>query len=126
MITEYVLSLSIFSLEMVILDNVDSTNSMPLSIQSVKWMIQHAPKLIMLGNLRSWCGIDYFDSNSPYFYKSESELSRLKKEIIDKNWDVDLDIKSAHSKKNIFNGTRDDPTYLSNRKILGKGKSVCA
>ena len=84
----------LFSLEMVILDNVDSTNNMPLSIQSVKWMVQHAPKLIMLGNLRSWCGIDYFDSNSPYFYKSESELSRLKKEIIDKNWDVDLDIEN--------------------------------
>ena len=33
-------------------------------------------------------------------------------------------IKSAHSKKHIFNGTRDDPTYLSNR--LGKGKFVCA
>ena len=83
-----------FSLEMLILDNVDSTNSMPLSIQSVKWIIEHAPKLIMLGNLRSWCGIDYFDSNSPYFYKSESELSRLKKEIINKNWDVDLDIEN--------------------------------
>jgi len=36
-------------------------------------------------------------------------------------------VKSALSKKNhIFNGTLDDPTYLSNRKRLGKGKSVCA
>ena len=79
---------------MVIVDNVDSTNNMFLSMKSVKWMIENAPKLTMLGNLRSWCGIDYFDSNSPYFFKSESELSKLKKEITSKNWDLDLDIEN--------------------------------
>lgn len=57
-------------------------------------MIENVPKLTMLGNLRSWCSIDHFDSNSPCFYKSESELSKLKKEITFKNWDLDLDIEN--------------------------------
>ena len=79
---------------MVILDNVDTTNPMSLSMTSVKWMIENAPKLTMLGNLRSWCSIDYFNSNSPNFYKCESELSQLKKEIALKNWDLDLEIEN--------------------------------
>ena len=87
-------NLLLFSLEMVILNNVDSTNNMPLSTLSVNWMIENVPKLTMLGNLRSWSKIDYFDSNSPYFYKCESELSKLKKEITSRNLDLDLDIEN--------------------------------
>ena len=76
---------------MVIFHNVDSTQEMKLSINSVEWLIENAQNLTILGNLRSWRGIDYYDSNSPLFYKSESLLSQLKLKIKSRNWDLDLD-----------------------------------
>ena len=79
---------------MLIVHNVDNIIGMPLSIQSVHWLIQEMSKITILGNLRSWSKIDHYDCGSPYFYKSESSLSQLKKEIAKNNWDLDLDIEN--------------------------------
>ena len=76
------------------IDNVELTEPMPLSISSVRWLIDQCPKLTVLGNLRTWSDIDYYDNHSPHFYRSESQLSQLKKEIVANNWDLDLEMEN--------------------------------
>ena len=83
-----------FSMEMLIVHNVDSSNEMLLGLQSVIWLIEQSPNLTILGNLRSWRNIDYYNPNSSNFYRSESQLSQLKEKIVTKNWDLDLDMEN--------------------------------
>ena len=80
---------------MIILHNVDSVG-MNLGLQSVLYLIDHCPNLTILGNLRSWKNIDYYNINSSHFYRAESELSRLKEKITSENWDLDLDVENLN------------------------------
>ena len=105
-----------FSIEMMIIHNVDSSNDMMTGLQSVSWLIEECKNLTVLGNLRSWrgkyairniilckcyisprflpIGIDHYDPNSSKFYKTESDLSCLKKKIVSANWDLDLELEN--------------------------------
>ena len=76
---------------MIIIDNVEPADPMRLTMDSVRWFLDRCPDLVILGNLRTWAGIDYYDPASPLFYRSESELSKLKAEAVANNWDLDLD-----------------------------------
>ena len=65
-----------------------------LGLHSVYWLIDNSPNLTILGNLRSWRSIDYYNSNSSNFYRSESDLSQLKHKIMAQNWDLDLEMEN--------------------------------
>ena len=79
---------------MLIIQNVDSSNNMNLGLKSVLWLVDQCANLTILGNLRTWHQIDYYNSESPHFYRSESQLSQLKKQIISRNWDLDLEVEN--------------------------------
>ena len=87
-------SFASFSLEMLILDNVDFNTDMKLSMSSVHWMVENCPNLTHLGNLRSWKSIDYYNIENVHFYRQESELSRFKAHALKNNWDLDLEIEN--------------------------------
>jgi hypothetical protein len=86
--------LHFFSLEMLIIQNVDITVPMKLGMPSVRWIFDHCPNLSILGNLRNWSLIDYYDSESQHFYRAESELSQYKAKAVASNWDLDLEVEN--------------------------------
>ena len=79
---------------MLVLNNTDSDNSMQLGMKTVQLLIDLCPCLTVLGNLRTWHDIDYFNEESENYFKLESELSKFKQEAIKKNWDIDLDLEN--------------------------------
>lgn len=80
-------------LEMLVVKNTSDKN-LSLGLESANNIIKFAPNLVALGDLRSWKGIDYYNEESQFYFKSESEFSKLKREIQTKNWDLDLDVES--------------------------------
>jgi hypothetical protein len=81
------------SLEMLIICNT-SDSQMNLGMDTVNYFVDHFPNLTVLGNLRTWRMIDYFDSNSTNYFRSESELSQLKECARKKNWDIDFELEN--------------------------------
>ena len=81
------------SVEMLIISNT-SDSQMNLGMESVRYFVDHFPNLTVLGNLRTWRLIDYFDSNSVNYFRSESELSQLKERARKKNWDIDFELEN--------------------------------
>jgi hypothetical protein len=67
---------------------------MNLGMDTARYFVEKFPNLTVLGNLRTWRSIDYFDSSSQLYFRSESELSRLKEEAKRKNWDIDLELEN--------------------------------
>lgn len=63
-------------------------------MESVHFFVDNFPKLTALGNLSSWKYIDYFNPNSGNFYKTESELSQLKRRARKSNWNLDFDVET--------------------------------
>jgi hypothetical protein len=76
---------------MLVVSNTSST-PLPLGMPTVRYFVDQFPNLTILGNLRTWRSIDYFDPNSAAYFRSESELSRLKLEAKRRNWDIDFDL----------------------------------
>ncbi len=72
------------------------TEPMPLGMDTVNWFLEQCPNLVILGNLRSWSRIDYYNPESQNYYRSESQLSKLKSEAVAKNWDIDFDLESLN------------------------------
>ena len=67
---------------------------MNLGMETARYFVEKFPNLTVLGNLRTWRCIDYFDSNSQNYFRSESELSRLKEEAKRRNWDIDFELEN--------------------------------
>ena len=68
---------------------------MKLGINTVLNLLETCPHLTGLGNLRTWGEIDYYNSDHPNYFNSDtSELGQLKKSIIKRNWDLDLDLET--------------------------------
>jgi len=63
-------------------------------MESVNYFVDNFPKLTAVGNLRNWKFIDYYDCNSVNFYKSESELSELKRRSKTNNWNINYDMET--------------------------------
>ena len=67
----------------------------PIGIETVNSLIENCPRLTGLGNLRTWRNIDYYNPSDPNYYKSEeSNLGKLKEQIKNMNWDLDLDLEN--------------------------------
>ena len=81
------------SLEMIIISNTSET-SMDLGMLSVNYFVDRFPNLTILGNLRTWRSIDYFDQNSSNYFRAESELSQLKENARKRNWDIDFELEN--------------------------------
>ena len=81
------------SLEMLIISNT-SDSQMNLGMDTINFFLNDFPNLTVLGNLRTWRLIDYFDSNSVNYFRSESELSQLKESARKKSWDIDFELEN--------------------------------
>ena len=69
--------------------------SKPIGTDTVYSLIENCPRLTGLGNLRTWRHIDYYNPSDPNYYKlEESCLGKLKQEVKQSNWDLDLDLEN--------------------------------
>lgn len=90
-------------LEMFVLSNT-STEVMNLGLPTVFLFLEKCKNLVALGNLKTWQKIDFFDSESDKFFKTDSLFSTLKKNAVKKNWDIDFDVENLdfiYTDKNI-------------------------
>ena len=66
-----------------------------LGIETVHKLLESCPRLTGLGNLRTWRDIDYYKTDHPNYFRSDtSALGKLKRKAIDNNWDLDLDMEN--------------------------------
>ena len=82
------------TLEMLVLSNTSTEAKMGLDLRAMKSILEACPRLTVLGNLRTWSKIDYFDDESVNYFRSESEFCELKREAVRKNWDIDFDLEN--------------------------------
>ena len=83
-------------LEMVVLSNT-STEPMHLGMPTLLLFLEKCPNLSVLGNLKTWRRIDFYDPDSELYFKSESEFCKLKKLAVKNNWDIDFDMENLDS-----------------------------
>ena len=86
----------LLDLEMLIVSNGDSERNMNLGMRDVKFCIESFPCLTVLGNLKSWALIDYYDPNSQFYFKSESEFCRFKRDCEKRNFDLELQLENIN------------------------------
>ena len=87
-------------LEMFMLNNT-STEAMQLGNEEIQCFLDTFPNLTVLGNLRTWLKVDYFDSNSNFYFKTESEFVRLKEKAKENNWDIDFELENLDFMNNL-------------------------
>ena len=90
-------------LEMVVLSNT-STEPMHLGMPTLLLFLEKCPNLSVLGNLKTWRRIDFYDPDSELYFKSESEFSKLKKVAVKSNWDISLDVENLDSAYEALSG----------------------
>ena len=84
---------SLSQCEVFVLNNTAS-EMMHLGMMTVHLLLEKCPKLVGLGDLKTWRKIDYFDPESDFFYKTDSMFMKLKKEAIERNWEIDFDLET--------------------------------
>ena len=84
---------SLAELEMFVLANT-SIEQMNLGMPTVLLFLEKCKNLIGLGDLKTWKKIDFYDPDSEHFFKSESMFSKLKKDAVKKNWEIDFDLEN--------------------------------
>ena len=80
-------------LEMLVLSNM-STEPMNLGLETLQLFLDICPRLVAIGDLKTWKKIDFFNPESEMYFKSESEYSQLKKKAVKSNWDIDFDVEN--------------------------------
>ena len=63
---------------MLVLSNSAVNAPLKLGLESVHLLLDACPRLTLLGNLRTWAGIDYFNPESEKYFRDESDFSELK------------------------------------------------
>ena len=80
-------------LEVIILNNT-SLEPMNLGQDTLELLLEKCPLLTGVGNTRTWLKLDYYDQESEFYLKTESQFSHLKKKAEKLNWDIDFDIET--------------------------------
>ena len=78
---------------MLVLDN-SSTEHMLLGLNTVILLLERCPKLTVLGNLKTWRKIDFYNPQSELYFKSESGFCKLRKDATVNNWDINFDVEN--------------------------------
>ena len=98
------------SLEMLIISNTKTNGSNPqdeedgmrLGLEIVDYLLDKCPGISVIGNLKTWAKVDYYDpSNENYYRSKESGLGKLKQQAMDENWDLDLDLENLDFMYNV-------------------------
>ena len=85
---------SLEHLEVFILSNT-ALELMFLGLDTVHLLLDKCPCLVGLGDLKTWRRIDYYDPDSPMFYKNDSAFMKLRKYAQESNWEIDFDIENC-------------------------------
>ena len=90
------------ALEVLVLDAGDhpsATGRLELGLTSVIALFRSCPRLSVLGDLRAWTNIDYFNPNSvAYRRRDGSKYDQLVNGVRSRNWDINLDAKFSDLK----------------------------
>lgn len=82
------------SLEMLILANTSSDPMSNMNENCLRYLLQEYKSLSILGSLKTWVGLDYFNPGSDLYFREEADAQQIKKEAKKKNWDIDFDMEN--------------------------------